>query len=388
MAKRSFTCQIDAEPLYRYGAGGYHPIHLGDILGDGRYEVIHKLGWGASSTVWAARDRESNQNVAVKVNIAATNSAIRELQLLREIATDDTRGHSPSYLIQWLDDFEINGPNGKHVCIVTELLGPSIADLFDMHGIKDCRLPAKWAKNTAKQLLTALNHLHRKEIGHGDVHTRNIVIKDQGWDHLSEAELLSHLGKPDTAEVLPSDHGSVGLSLPKYIVRPGSFHATTSCLGVPEIRLIDFGEAFKKDNKPKTLHTPLALRAPEIIFGDVWDYRVDLWSAGCTIFEIITGQPPFDSVMVTEDILIGQMVDEIGSLPDRWAARWQARNSGEDEKYSLEEWLMELYFDEEKEAEFTQEQLQLWAKALRLLMRFEPTERVSAADILHERCLN
>lgn len=50
------TCDIDAEPLHRYHKGGYHPVYLGDCLSDGRYKVLHKLGWGGYSTVWAARD--------------------------------------------------------------------------------------------------------------------------------------------------------------------------------------------------------------------------------------------------------------------------------------------------------------------------------------------
>lgn len=50
------TCGIDAEPLHRYRIGGYHPVALGDLVNDGRYKVLHKLGWGGYSTVWVARD--------------------------------------------------------------------------------------------------------------------------------------------------------------------------------------------------------------------------------------------------------------------------------------------------------------------------------------------
>lgn len=45
-----------AEDLAKYCRGGYHPIRLGDALYDGQYKILHKLGFGAFSTVWLARD--------------------------------------------------------------------------------------------------------------------------------------------------------------------------------------------------------------------------------------------------------------------------------------------------------------------------------------------
>ena len=51
-----FYCEVDAEPLERYRKGGYHPTHLGDRFKDGRYKIMHKLGWGGYATVWLARD--------------------------------------------------------------------------------------------------------------------------------------------------------------------------------------------------------------------------------------------------------------------------------------------------------------------------------------------
>lgn len=48
----------DQEKLSRYRPGGYHPVHLGDTFKDGRYKIVHKLGWGGFSTAWLARDSE------------------------------------------------------------------------------------------------------------------------------------------------------------------------------------------------------------------------------------------------------------------------------------------------------------------------------------------
>lgn len=44
------------EPLSRYRPGGYHPVHLGDVYHNGKFQIIHKLGWGSYATVWLAKD--------------------------------------------------------------------------------------------------------------------------------------------------------------------------------------------------------------------------------------------------------------------------------------------------------------------------------------------
>jgi hypothetical protein len=54
----AYRCDIDAEPLHRYKPGGYHPLVLGEVLNNGRYKIIHKLGWGGYSTTWAAKDQQ------------------------------------------------------------------------------------------------------------------------------------------------------------------------------------------------------------------------------------------------------------------------------------------------------------------------------------------
>ena len=47
--------------------------------------------------------------------------------------------------------------------------------------------------------------------------------------------------------------------------------------------MIDLGEAFPIGAKPTDLAVPKGLQAPEKIFIGHFDYRVDLWRAGCTV---------------------------------------------------------------------------------------------------------
>jgi len=54
------------EGMPDYKIGGYHPIHVGEILLD-RYVIIQKLGWGHFSTVWLTKDLKYNSYVALKV---------------------------------------------------------------------------------------------------------------------------------------------------------------------------------------------------------------------------------------------------------------------------------------------------------------------------------
>ncbi|KAJ5179378.1 protein kinase [Penicillium capsulatum] len=168
-----YISPVDAEPLHRYRQGGYHPVTLGEYLKAGRYKVLHKLGWGGYSTVWAARDQrlykicDSREEayVAVKISVAERehNGETRELQTMKQLASCHPR---LKHTVHLLDHFDLKGPNGSHTCLVYELLGPNIPDTIDAH-FPDGRLPGKLAKAIAKQSLIGLDSLHQQDIGHG-----------------------------------------------------------------------------------------------------------------------------------------------------------------------------------------------------------------------------
>jgi non-specific serine/threonine protein kinase len=53
-------CPITAptEWVEDYRPGKFHPVDLGDRFKNGRYRILRKLGYGAYSTVWLARDEQ------------------------------------------------------------------------------------------------------------------------------------------------------------------------------------------------------------------------------------------------------------------------------------------------------------------------------------------
>jgi serine/threonine-protein kinase SRPK3 len=56
----------------------------------------------------------------------------------------------------------------------------------------------------------------------------------------------------------------------------------------PKILLMDFGLMQKKETVSRTVQTRY-YRSPEIFFGLKYDYKIDYWALGCTLYELLTG---------------------------------------------------------------------------------------------------
>ncbi|KAG6099412.1 hypothetical protein E4U30_006684 [Claviceps sp. LM220 group G6] len=378
---------IAAEPLYRYRPGGYHPTALGDALKDGRYKILHKLGWGGFATTWAAKDRKDDRYVAIKITMSELENS-RELKVLRALSALSENHPGSAHVNRLLDHFTLVGPNGTHNCLVLELVGPGVQELV-LERFKDHRLPSRLAKVFAKQALQGLDFLGANDIGHGDLHTRNLAVVVPNLDSLNGEDFIARLGEPETGAVIRMDGAPLTHNLPTHLTRSASFQKqdfmpSSSC---PSIKIIDFGEAFLSDDAPSTLHTPLYLQAPEIVFGDRLDRRVDLWSAGCLIFELVTGQPPFDTVAMTPARIVEQMIEVTSDeVPSKWQAKWHAMQqqeaSEQDGGLTLKTWLEDVYFNSNKQAEFTSEEVAEIYEVVAAMLRLEPSRRATPSESL------
>lgn len=118
-----------SEESYDYCPGGLHPIHIEDSLEFGSYKVIHKLGYGSSSTVWLARDGTLNSYIAIKILTAEASKIGNELGCLKFLSAMPRSKHPGQKYISasFLDrHFWFNGPNGYHLALVSKVSGPSI----------------------------------------------------------------------------------------------------------------------------------------------------------------------------------------------------------------------------------------------------------------------
>lgn len=160
------------ESVTRYRPGGLHPIHIGDTFKDGQYIVVNKLGHGVSSTVWLAKDLSTKSYVALKVVAADAakwsgnlHSVREQLQILTHLRNTVEQA-GKECVVRLVDDFIHIGPNGKHQCIVTELLGPSLSsDIEDLYPTEV--FPAAISKAILRQVACAVQFLHRNNIVHG-----------------------------------------------------------------------------------------------------------------------------------------------------------------------------------------------------------------------------
>ncbi|RVX68266.1 hypothetical protein B0A52_07269 [Exophiala mesophila] len=132
----------------------------------------------------------------------------------------------------------------------------------------------------------------------------------------------------------------------------------------------------------------MSVRAPETLLDSTWDLRMDVWSLASTIFQLVTGEPPFDDFMATKDFLILEWIAMFGDVPEDW--RKQAKELVGDLRAdlyqgSLSSCLYEIYFSAETKAEFTEEDIELLGDLLTKMMCYLPKDRLSVKDILrHE----
>jgi len=107
-------CLDDIEYTEDYQPGGFHPVAIANLLAEGRYRVVHKLGLGGSSTIWLAHKQGGSGGlVTIKVMRAelSSNNSIKEVpELCVPLSVSSL---VPGTNVQTPQDYFVQvGPNG------------------------------------------------------------------------------------------------------------------------------------------------------------------------------------------------------------------------------------------------------------------------------------
>ena len=203
----------------------------------GDYKILEELGRGALGVVYRAEHRLLKKSAAIKLwSLPNTQTSKANAALLREARAAAATRHPG--VVDVYDILRL--PDGR-IAMVMELLdGETLSSRIGRVGA----LEPSDAAHIARSIADVLDATHSAGIVHRDLKPENVFLLPDG-----------------------------------------------------RVKVLDFGAALsaaRPDEKAGTLGTPWYM-APEQAYGNPPDRRSDLYSLGCVLYEMLTGQCPYDA---------------------------------------------------------------------------------------------
>ena len=128
--------------------------------------------------------------------------------------------------------------------------------------------------------------------------------------------------------VTRSDSRPLTSAAPEYTVLPAITGMPADEVADPQVMICDFGEAFRiEEGLRDRLNTPMVFLPPERLFIQVpTGLPADIWTLGCTIYEIMSERAIHDIYFPDPDDVMSEIVSMIGKPPDVYWYSWQSRN--------------------------------------------------------------
>ena len=225
-----------------------------------RYRVERELGGGGMSTVYLADDPKHGRKVAVKVMRKDLAPSFGANRFAREIAV--TAGLTHPHILPLLDSGEMDG---AAYYVMPFIEGESLRDRL----VRDKRLPILDALQIAREVADALAYAHRRDVVHRDIKPENILLS--------------------AGHAVVADFGiarAISAAIDGTVTQPGI------AIGTP------------------------TYMSPEQSLGEAVDGRTDIYSLGCVLFEMLTGDVPFHAPTAVA-MLARKMSDEAPAVRPR-----------------------------------------------------------------------
>jgi len=220
----------------------------------GRYDIRSHLGSGGMADVYLAHDGRHGRDVALKVIRAELAAAVGAERFLREISITARLTHP--HIRPLLDSGDAGGRPWYAMPFVR---GETLRERIQREG----PFNLEEALRITQELADALDYAHREGVVHRDVKPGNVFL-EEGHAVLSDFGVAIAAGAADAERL--TDSGIV-IGTPEYL-------SPEQCAG-----------------------------------GTVIDGRADVYSLGCVLFEMLTGQPPFTGR--TRVAIIARQIHEV-----------------------------------------------------------------------------
>ncbi|XP_042382116.1 serine/threonine-protein kinase AFC2-like isoform X1 [Zingiber officinale] len=259
---------------------GHYKFELGENL-TCRYKIHSKMGEGTFGQVLECWDRERNEMVAIKIVRSIRKyrqAAMIEIDMLQQLGKYDTNGSRCVQIRNWFD-------YRNHICIVFEKLGPSLYDFLRKNSYHS--FPIDLVREFGRQLLECVAFMHDMRLIHTDLKPENVLLVSPEYIQVPNFKV----------SIRSSNEGSYFKRLPKSSA----------------IKVIDFGSTTYDRLDNSYVVSTRHYRAPEVILGLGWGYPCDIWSIGCILIELCSGETLFQTHENLEHLAMMERV--FGPIP-------------------------------------------------------------------------
>ncbi|KAL3834838.1 hypothetical protein ACJIZ3_009574 [Penstemon smallii] len=276
---------FDLRIIHRKNRTGFEenkelPIVMNSIIA-GRYYVTEFLGSAAFSRVVQAHDLYSGMDVCLKIiknDKDFFDQSLDEIKLLKFVNKHDPADER--HILRLYDYFY----HQEHLFIVTELLRANLYEFQKYNRESDAEpyFTMDRLQVITRQCLEAVSYLHDLGIIHCDLKPENILIKSY-----------------------------------------------RKC----EIKVIDLGSSCFQTDHLSLYVQSRSYRAPEVLLGLPYNQKIDLWSIGCILAELCSGEVLFPNEPVV--LLLARMVGLLGPIHMDMLKKGQETSKYFTEEYDL-----------------------------------------------------